>query len=90
LITNSISSPLPIIQTEIPIAGFFWVTPFLLLCLYFWFHVSLQECWRSLSQMPAFFPDGKSLDEKVYPWIIEGLLRENFSLLKGLNADSCG
>jgi uncharacterized protein YjbI with pentapeptide repeats len=82
LLTNSISSPLPIIQTEIPIASFFLVTPFLLLCLYFWFHVSLQECWRSLSQLPAFFPDGKSLDEKVYPWIIEGLLRENFSLLK--------
>ena len=32
--------------------------------------------------MPAFFPDGKSLDDKVYPWIIVGLLRENFSLLK--------
>jgi hypothetical protein len=82
LLTNSISSPLPIIQTEIPIASFFLVTPFLLLCLYFWFHVSLQECWRSLSQLPAFFPDGKALDEKIYPWIIVGLLRENFSLLK--------
>jgi uncharacterized protein YjbI with pentapeptide repeats len=82
LLSNSISSPLPIIQTEIPIAGFFLVTPFLLLSLYFWFHISLQECWKSFSQCPAFFPDGKSLDEKVYPWIIEGLLRKNFSLLK--------
>jgi hypothetical protein len=35
LITNRASSPLPIIQTSIPIVGFYVVAPLLLLCVYF-------------------------------------------------------
>lgn len=35
LLTNSASSPLPIIQTPIPIVGFYWAAPLLILCLYF-------------------------------------------------------
>src|SRR5579863_2324045 len=38
LITNRASSPLPIIQTSIPIVGFYWVAPLLLLCVYFYLH----------------------------------------------------
>jgi hypothetical protein len=38
LITNRASLPLPIIQTTIPIVGFYVVAPLLLLCVYFYFH----------------------------------------------------
>ncbi len=43
LLTNSASSPLPIIGTEIPIAGFYWVTPILLLGVYVYLHLYLQR-----------------------------------------------
>lgn len=82
LLTNSASSPLPIIQTEIPIAGFFWAAPVILLAIYIWFHLYLQEMWKRLAGLPAIFPDGKPLDEKVYPWLLTGLVRPHFKLLR--------
>ncbi len=82
LLTNSASSPLPIIQTEIPIAGFYWAAPVILLSLYFYFHFYLQRRWRGLAALPARFPDGKALDEKAYPWLLNGLVRAHFRRLK--------
>lgn len=43
LITNRASSPLPIIQTAIPIVGFYVVAPIILLCIYFYFHFLFAE-----------------------------------------------
>ena len=82
LITNSGSSPLPIIQTKIPIAYFYWAAPLILLCLYLWFHLYLQRMWERLSQLPAVFTDGEALDEKVYPWLISGMVSLHVRLLK--------
>jgi len=82
LLTNSASSPLPIIQTQIPIAGFYWVKPVILLSLYIYFHLYLLRLWRGLAALPAVFPDGKKLDERAYPWLLNGLVRAHFVLLK--------
>ena len=49
LLTNSASSPLPIIRTEIPIAWFYLVGPFALLMLYVYLHFTWECCgkgWR--------------------------------------------
>ena len=83
LLTNSASSPLPIIGTEIPIAGFYWVAPILLLGVYLYLHLYLQRLWEGLADLPAVFPDGKPLNKKVYPWLLSGLVRAHFKLLKG-------
>ena len=82
LLTNSTSSPLPIIQAKIPITGFYWAAPLILFSIYVWFHFYLQRYWQSLSSLPAVFPDGKELDEKVYPWLLNSLVRPNFTLLR--------
>jgi hypothetical protein len=82
LLTNSASSPLPIIGTEIPIAGFYWAAPLVLMCIYFYFHLYLIKLWEALSGLPAIFPDGKRLDEIAYPWLLNGLVRRHFKLLK--------
>lgn len=81
LLTNSASSPLPIIQTPVPIAGFYWAGPIILLAIYVWFHLYLQEMWKALAALPAIFPDGKALDEKADPWLLTGLVRAHFKLL---------
>jgi len=74
LLTNSASSPLPIIQTQLPIAGFYWAAPVILIALYIYFHLYLQRLWESLSDLPAVFPDGRSLDKRAYPWLLTGLV----------------
>ena len=82
LLTNSTSSPLPVLQAPVPIAGFFWFAPFLLLAIFVWFHLYLQDMWSGLAGLPAFFPDGKALDEKANPWLLTGLVRPHFKLLR--------
>ena len=82
LLTNSASSPLPVIQTEVPIAGFYFAAPVILVALYLYFLLYLQRLWESLAKLPAVFPDGTPLDEKAYPWLMNGLVRSHFKLLR--------
>jgi uncharacterized protein YjbI with pentapeptide repeats len=81
LLTNTASSPLPIIQTEIPIAGFYLAAPLVLICIFFYFHFYLNNLWKNLANLPAIFPDGKPLDLTVYPWLLNSLVCRHFRLL---------
>lgn len=81
LLTNSASSPLPIIQTEIPIAWFYWAAPLLILSVYLYLHLYLHRLWHGLAALPAVFPDGKELHDKAYPWLLNGLVRAHFPIL---------
>jgi uncharacterized protein YjbI with pentapeptide repeats len=81
LITNRASSALPIIQTSIPIVGFYGVAPLLLLCIYFYFHFYLQKLWEELGSLPAVFPDGRPLHAKINPWLLNDLVRSTLPML---------
>ncbi len=50
LLSNRASSPLPIIQTSIPIFGVDIVSPLLLVCVYFYFHFYLQKLGEELGE----------------------------------------
>jgi uncharacterized protein YjbI with pentapeptide repeats len=82
LLTNTASSPLPIIGTEIPIAWFYLAAPLVLISLFLYFHFYLIGLWESLASLPAIFPDGKRLDERAYPWLLNRLARKHFKRLK--------
>lgn len=82
LITNRASSPLPIIQTAIPIVGFYVVAPVILLCIYFYFHFYLQKLWEELATLPAVFPDGRPLYARADPWLFNDLVSAHFVRLK--------
>jgi uncharacterized protein YjbI with pentapeptide repeats len=73
LLSNSASSPLPIIQTAVPISTFFLVAPLVLLSLYVYLHLYLQKLWKDLADLPAVFPDGKAVYDKAYPWLLNTL-----------------
>lgn len=81
LVMNSVSSPLPVIQTSVPIAGFYWAAPLILMALFFYLHLYLQRMWEGLASLPAVFPDGRSLDQRAYPWLLSGLVRAYVPLL---------
>lgn len=74
LLTNSASSPLPIIGASIPIVSFYVVGPLILLLLYIYLHLHLQRLWERLADLPAVFPDGRSLGKRAYPWLLTGLV----------------
>lgn len=82
LLTNSASSPLPIIGTTVPISWFYLAAPLMLVGLYLYFHLYLQRLWKGLASLPAIFEDGKQLDERAYPWLLNGLVRLHFHELK--------
>jgi hypothetical protein len=75
LILNTASSPLPIINTPIPIAGFYVVGAAILTAVYCYLHFYLQRLWRTLATLPAVFPDGVALDDKTDPWLLTNLVR---------------
>lgn len=70
LFSNSTSSPLPIIQAQVPIVWFYYFTPIILFLLFVYFHVYLQRFWRCVAVLPLVHKDGRTLDEYIYPWII--------------------
>ena len=82
LLTNSVSSPLPVIATPLPIVGFYYVAPVLLLALYFYFHLNMQRLWEALADLPAVFPDGRPLDKRADPWLLNVLVRAHFVRLR--------
>ena len=56
--------------------------PLVLLGLYVYLHFYLGMLWEGLAGLPAKFPDGKRLDERAYPWLLNGLVRRHFARLK--------
>ncbi len=82
LISNEAVSPLPVIGTQIPIVGFFWFAPLVLVVIFLYFHIYLQRLWEDLAAFPAVFPDGKPLDKKVYPWLVSGIVRAHVPHLR--------
>ena len=82
LVTSSATFPLPILGTLVPLVWLYWIAPAALLMLFIYFHLNLQRLWEDLSAFPAVFPDGKTLDKKVYPWLLNGLTRAYLPQLK--------
>jgi uncharacterized protein YjbI with pentapeptide repeats len=82
LITGTSSSPLPIINTNIALSGFYFAAPLILIAVYFYFHLYLQRLWGALASLPAVFPDGATLDRKAYPWLLNGLVWAHFRKLE--------
>lgn len=69
LLVNTASTPLPIINTPVPIAAFYWIAPVLLLFSFIWMHAYLQRIWGSMCALPVAFPDGVTLANRLYQWI---------------------
>jgi uncharacterized protein YjbI with pentapeptide repeats len=66
---------LPIIQTKVEFDDLLVAMPVVLFCVFVYLHMNLRLLWRRLSRLPAIFPDGRTLTEKAYPWLLIGLVR---------------
>ena len=70
LLSNSNATPLPIIQVNVPIVWFYYFAPVILTVLFVYFHLYLERFWRGIARLPLRHPDGRGLDDYVYPWLI--------------------
>ncbi|MCD4831539.1 MAG: pentapeptide repeat-containing protein [Anaerohalosphaeraceae bacterium] len=84
LLLNLMSTPLPIIGGSIQIVGFFIVIPIGLFGFYVYFQLYILRLIEDLSSQPAIFPDGSRLDEKIYPWLLNGFVSMHFPKLTEL------
>lgn len=82
LLTNTIETPLPVINTKVNIAAFYIAAPLLLFCLYVYLSLYHLRLWETLSELPAIFPDGRPLPHHLHPWLGSGLLWTFFPRLR--------
>jgi len=82
LITDSASSRLPVIGTDIPIVSFYFAAPLVLMVVYVYLHFYLHHLWKALALLPAKFPDGRNLDEQAYPWLVNAVVRRHYKILR--------
>lgn len=75
LLTNTDTSPLPLFQTQIPIVGFFWAAPIILICLFLYFQLYMRHLWEGIAGLPAVFPDGSNREDKASSWLVMNVLR---------------
>lgn len=73
---------LPFIEVAISPWGFHLAVPVLLAVGFSYLHIQLQRVWEEISRLPAVFPDGKAIDQKIHPWLITGLVRAHFPYLR--------
>ncbi len=84
------ASPLPFVGTEIPTVGFYYITPVVLFSLFLYLHLYLQHLWRLVAELPAQLPDGRRVDNAIYPWLLGGLTSRYVTRLSGLARDYSG
>lgn len=63
--------------TALPTAELYLIFPVALLTLYVLLHFQLLRMWDSVQELPAIFPDGRTLGDDQ-PGVITGLLRAHF------------
>jgi uncharacterized protein YjbI with pentapeptide repeats len=81
LLKNAPALPFFGLQADLPFIPFYLFGPVVILGLYVWFHLYLQHLWDGAAQLPAVFPDGKSLDTCL-PWFARWSARKHSKWLK--------
>lgn len=82
LITNSANTNLPFLNVNIPIVWFYYTAWIYLLGIYVYYHIIMLRLWEIIGGLPALFQDGRSLDQRMHPWLVTGIIYVYFDRLK--------
>ena len=85
-LTNSLSPGLPIIRVGVPVTNFVIIFSAILLAGYYYWHLYAENAWKGVVQFPAVFPNGRSLDQELFPWIVNGFIAPNFFHLRKIRS----
>jgi uncharacterized protein YjbI with pentapeptide repeats len=73
LLTDKGGLKLPLVGTELSVVPFFMITPVILLLLFIYFQLHLQQLWEQIARLPREFPSGLSRGEYLPPWMLLSL-----------------
>jgi len=65
----------------LPINAFYLIAPIFLVVLFVRFQFLLLRLWSTMTELPAVFPDGQTV-ERGGPWYLMGLVRRHFRWLR--------
>ena len=82
LLKNGPALPFFGLQADLPFVPFYLFGPVVILCVYVCFHLYMQRLWDGAAQLPAIFPDGRTLDTCL-PWFARWAARMHFKWLRG-------
>ncbi|PWU08147.1 MAG: hypothetical protein C5B51_08325 [Terriglobia bacterium] len=74
LLTPSATAKLPLIDAAVPLGAFYLIGPLLLTALQLYVNISLLRTWEQAALLPAFLPDGRSIESAIQPSLLNGLL----------------
>lgn len=67
---------------QVPLTGYYWAGPVVLIGFYAYFCAHMQRLWETLAMLPAVFPDGATLDRKANPWLPLGYMHAHIKLVQ--------
>ena len=75
IILNSDSTQIPAIGMAMPIAGICTYGLLIALSMFIYWHLYVSRLWEFLANLPAVFPDGNPVHDKIFPWLVSYLPR---------------
>jgi uncharacterized protein YjbI with pentapeptide repeats len=82
------TTQLPILQAVVSPLMFAYMAPLVILVLYAYQVFYSLTVWRLLSFLPAYFPDGRPLDRRAHPMLINTFVRVELDRLKNEGHDN--
>lgn len=76
IVLNNFRLNLPIVNAEVSVLLFFICAPILILLVFVYLHMYLAHLWELIGNLPAYFPDGLPLRQKLYPWMLNLIVEE--------------
>ena len=75
LIANASTAIFPNLRLPIPTVTVYHLLPFFLAVMFVCLNIYLQRLWKEIADLPAIFPDGRTVDRAIHPWLPNGLIR---------------
>jgi uncharacterized protein YjbI with pentapeptide repeats len=73
---------LPFVEVEVSLFSFLIAVPILLTLAFGYFHLQLQRLWEGIARLPAVFPDGSTVDRRIQPWLVTGIVYAYFPFVR--------
>jgi uncharacterized protein YjbI with pentapeptide repeats len=79
---GSTTAQIPLVQAAVSPTMFAVLVPIVIVMFQTYFAIYVISLWKELSLLPAFFPDGTTLDRRAYQTLFNTFVRLHFTLLE--------
>ncbi len=82
LFADQSQEAIPFMGIKFKIGGFLTAASMAITGVYIYFHLYLQKIWNQCRYLPAVFPNGVPLWDRISPWMFHSLIWEHFISLE--------